>query len=1066
MDKVVCEKHGILCMLKTGVRDGPNKGKSFYICGAQHGQCLYTKLTDVPVSHCLVHEDSMVELQGLLQQPDTEQYRLYFRCVKGKADGRKWCGKVPWQDQKSKKSPAEQNSCKVIQKSQKPENERNPFQTVNKQQNMPVWKAIGQEMALKEREKEQPTEKQVIETTSWREKPLPAGIKIKSCSEKTRKNVGENEKSCEVKNEDLLNMDSNKNFDKLKLQNPKSLKSEPLVTREEINIKRDSQDQEKNKHMKSDRNSSVKKDKAKMQHVTEGSKENSDTFCKGKVSEEPRHKKTHDIKCHAGMSEKHNTLENFKKAAQKLDENRVGKDLKFPVDKFKNSSSSNETSTGKGNVSENYTNVDGGQKVLASLVTSAQKSSFKSNEAPEKSGMVSDSNSPEGSSVSDGQTLTESKNTKDRGDGSGEEKLGSIKLEQKKLLNSVKPEQSKPIRLTIEKEKSVKTSKHNSSVDCSFLDEQNSTVGISTTQNDVSSGNREISVISTITEQHKSFRQNKVTEKSEIVCVSDSSRGSAVSSAEMTDSKTNGIVVEQKLGSKQGQSSKSVVQDESLQKCKKDNEVGLDTDPTVSSGCVSTDGMNVAKNVLGSGDQARCSIKPELDSTMKQTETSGRNFIVGSHELPRTSPFSSGVVLTEEADVMKNICGYHGGLLDTSVKPGQSKSVIKPEDSELSNVNTSYDSLKNYPAESGQASTEGALTKKECTYNTCEGDVSFVKPGQSQIIRQKEGTGKSVLLTGQRVLTSFPGFSFSLQTSDAQDPFVLHSQLSTQLKQKKATLAAVNVGALPDKGQRLINQVKELEDALGSLSLSTVTGNKQANSEKSNFQEVVSANQFNPFSIRGTTEQVGTTQIMRPPAIQDLKSNSLGLHFHTAASRLGSGQNYGHVYGVNPQQHTFYGGRMTEDRLLAVRNVTGEAIDHLHRSLESCPTAETTCDDPPGLKVCLLPHQTQALAWLLWRETEKPAGGILADDMGLGKTLTMIALILAQKHKDNKKEDTKLEKWISKHDASLVPSHGTLIICPASLVHHWKKEIERHVSGSKLRVCLYHGQNREKNPHV
>ncbi len=34
-------------------------------------------------------------------------------------------------------------------------------------------------------------------------------------------------------------------------------------------------------------------------------------------------------------------------------------------------------------------------------------------------------------------------------------------------------------------------------------------------------------------------------------------------------------------------------------------------------------------------------------------------------------------------------------------------------------------------------------------------------------------------------------------------------------------------------------------------------------------------------------------------------------------------------------------------------------------------------DDPDGLMVQLMPHQKRALAWLLWRETKIPSGGIL-----------------------------------------------------------------------------------------
>lgn len=42
---------------------------------------------------------------------------------------------------------------------------------------------------------------------------------------------------------------------------------------------------------------------------------------------------------------------------------------------------------------------------------------------------------------------------------------------------------------------------------------------------------------------------------------------------------------------------------------------------------------------------------------------------------------------------------------------------------------------------------------------------------------------------------------------------------------------------------------------------------------------------------------------------------------------------------------------MTEDRIRAVHRATSEAINHLHKSLESCPTEQTVAEDPSELKV-------------------------------------------------------------------------------------------------------------------
>uniref|UniRef100_A0A8D2LRS7 Transcription termination factor 2 n=1 Tax=Varanus komodoensis TaxID=61221 RepID=A0A8D2LRS7_VARKO len=270
---------------------------------------------------------------------------------------------------------------------------------------------------------------------------------------------------------------------------------------------------------------------------------------------------------------------------------------------------------------------------------------------------------------------------------------------------------------------------------------------------------------------------------------------------------------------------------------------------------------------------------------------------------------------------------------------------------------------------------------------------------------------------------------------------ILHGPFCIILCQLFRTLKLVNVQALPDKGERLLKQVHELETALGSLNLEAEgsvkegkpihqslegmqhQGRKLFALSRSTFHCILHKNQISFFFLR-TTECVPST--------------------------------YSH-------KQALCAGQIMEDNFQAVYNATTDVINQLHKALESCPTEKTVVQDPPGLKVSLLPHQKQALAWLLWRESQKPCGGILADDMGLGKTLTMISLILVQKPiQKEKKQDI----WMSRKDSPVILSDATLIVCPASLIHHWEKEVERHVATGKLKVCLYHGPNRIKNTTV
>jgi superfamily II DNA or RNA helicase len=88
---------------------------------------------------------------------------------------------------------------------------------------------------------------------------------------------------------------------------------------------------------------------------------------------------------------------------------------------------------------------------------------------------------------------------------------------------------------------------------------------------------------------------------------------------------------------------------------------------------------------------------------------------------------------------------------------------------------------------------------------------------------------------------------------------------------------------------------------------------------------------------------------------------------------------------------------------------------------------------PAALTATLRDYQLRGLRWLA-RMTELGLGGCLADDMGLGKTITLIALHL--------------------HRAA----GPTLVVCPASLLGNWEREIRRFAPG--VPVHRYHGSTR------
>lgn len=91
-----------------------------------------------------------------------------------------------------------------------------------------------------------------------------------------------------------------------------------------------------------------------------------------------------------------------------------------------------------------------------------------------------------------------------------------------------------------------------------------------------------------------------------------------------------------------------------------------------------------------------------------------------------------------------------------------------------------------------------------------------------------------------------------------------------------------------------------------------------------------------------------------------------------------------------------------------------------------------------GLATPLRPYQLAGVEWLRFL-CENRLGGLLCDDMGLGKTLQTLALFVSLVEEGK-------------------ASDPFLVVCPTSVLPHWRDQIRRHAPG--LRPVIHHGTQR------
>jgi len=180
-------------------------------------------------------------------------------------------------------------------------------------------------------------------------------------------------------------------------------------------------------------------------------------------------------------------------------------------------------------------------------------------------------------------------------------------------------------------------------------------------------------------------------------------------------------------------------------------------------------------------------------------------------------------------------------------------------------------------------------------------------------------------------------------------------------------LTEENIELLPDKGERLRESIREQETEIQELMLElkkTPIIVQNLNSQENKVSKQSHSTKEKPLSIKDESDY----------SYSDESDYSYSDN---------SDYSYWDINNIPLKPTTFPELKQLGERAQATRNrelaLTVERLQDLHGSLVARPSEKEKAEDPRGLRVPLMPHQQHALAWLLWREQQRPPGGVLGE---------------------------------------------------------------------------------------